>query len=157
MELIFDLDGSKQAINRTDTNDPVEKSVNYLTAKFVASNMSGMILTTLFTKSGKTYNGEMVQSETGGIITATCKVPAEVIGYMQFEVSAVGNNASTGERITCPSVGIQVDKGGYIEEHSISDPTPTIYEQLLKKISDLELGTVSDEQIATAVRLRRPH
>ena len=75
-----------------------------------------------------------------------CKVPYEVIESPMFLVSVFG-----GDRITANRAEILVLQSGYEEGETPKEPTPDVYAQILKKIEEMETGSVSDEQVKKAV------
>ena len=148
MQLTFEVDGTKQTIKRTDGNQPVADSVKFLTAEFTITGMSGMTVTPLFSKTGIPYIPVYTQSETEGTITLKCDVPAEAIKPSQFGVSVFGYNSTTEQRITVPSVYINVTASGYAKGNGVSEPSKTVYEQLLAAV---QAAGITDAQIESAV------
>jgi hypothetical protein len=131
MQLEFKID--QQIITRLDTNKVVGNSKNYLYAKFSFSDeWEGVDKTAVFRKadiyskgSGVTYSVLLEDN--------MCKEPHEVIADPMFLVSVFG-----GERITANRVEIPVLQSGYAEGETPSEPTPTVYEQLLEKAENME-------------------
>ena len=82
----------------------------------------------------------------------SCVIPFEVLtnaGNLFFGVYGVN---ADGVKRTSEVIKYKIEKGaGEGIEHA--DPTPDMYEQLLERIAEIEAGggTVTDEQIATAV------
>lgn len=128
-----------QSINRIDNFSPAEKSRGYLMAKF-------HFLTEEWEEAEKTA---VFQSVNGGSIidmvldvNNMCKVPWEVIDKSgKVNVSAYGVIDEV--RITTDKAEFKVNPtlfGG----SSTTEPTPTIYEQLLDKLTNIDGGTFAD-------------
>lgn len=139
MELSFMGDGSSQVLERTDSQNPVSSSINYLTCDFTLSDIpEGSICTPVFVKNFKSYQPLNYQQkkDDNGVYIVTCTVPSFIIQPSHFDVSIFSFNPVTNERITFPAIKIRVTQSGYIGDPQFSDVDPTLYEQLLKEMSD---------------------
>ena len=128
MELLFDV--KHQVISYDDkTNRVVEKSRNYLYAKFnFTSDWDGVIKTAVFVSAkGEAYNVILENDR--------CAIPWEVIGYPRFSVSVFG-----GDLITANKVAVYVMKSGYEEGEVPADPTPDVYTQILNSVKEPYIG-----------------
>lgn len=121
-----------QRIRRTDNFYVVADSHDYLYAKFSfgTPEWDGLEKTAIFSKKDGDTAYEMLIEQDG-----TCKVPHEVLsGEGTVEVSVFG-----GSLITVDNAIIKVFKSGYRDDlESSTDPTPSIYEQILEHVQNLE-------------------
>lgn len=128
-----------QNINRIDNFAPAEKSVNYLAAQF-------NFLTEEWEEAEKTA---VFQAVSGGQIVDMvlncenmCQVPWEVVDKSgKVYVSVYG--VIDGMRITTDKAEFKVNPtlfGG----SATQEPTPTVYEQLLDKLTNIDGGTFAD-------------
>lgn len=139
MEILLKV--RNQHIIRYDDSMIVAGCKNYLTVKFmfVSRDWQGE-KTAIFTKNGNSYHVLLDEND-------SCVVPWEVIEAPSFRVSLFA-----GDLITADSVLIPVISSGYCEETSApSNPTSTIYNQIIKKLSLLEVQSVDDDRLATVV------
>lgn len=120
-----------QKIRRTDSLAVVADSQNYLYAKFnfETYQWSGLTKTALFRAgtSGQVY--EMILEDDD-----TCEVPHEVLTegdkYVYVSVFA-------GELVTANVAKVFVQRSGYWSDaESSSDPTPSVYQQILDKLDE---------------------
>ena len=124
MTLLFNIDN--QRIITANTRYVVADSREYLTARFVFSgDWDGCAKTAIFAGKEGTYEVLLTNDE--------CTVPHEVLNG-RFGVSVFGISGNT--RITTDTVYIAVQKSGFTEGETPADPTPTVYEQLLKAIDE---------------------
>ena len=131
MQLEFKID--QQIITRLDTNKVVGNSKHYLYAKFSFSKeWEGVEKTAVFRKADIYSKGSGVPYSVI-LEDDMCEVPHEVISDPMFLVSVFG-----GERITANRVEIPVLQSGYAEGETPSEPTPTVYEQILEKTKNME-------------------
>lgn len=128
MELKFTV--SNQVILRTDTNTVVADSRNYLSAKFTFSTADWE---DIITKTAVFRNGDMVYSQV--LVDDACIIPWEVLKTGKLLVSVYG-----GDRITVNSATVTVYPSGYAEGGIPSEPTPTVYEQLIDMLDKLRGG-----------------
>ena len=106
----------------------VTDSQNYITAEFEFSEeWTGVTKTAIFKGTNGTYSVLL----TGN----ACVIPYEVL-TSGFSVSVYG--VSGNMRITSDSVYINAVKSGYEDGETPSDPTPTVYEEILDKFSDIK-------------------
>lgn len=139
MELNFSV--TNQRIKYTSNLYIVEKSRNYLTAKFSFSGKEWkeVAKTAIFKKGDLVYN---VLLDADG----RCKVPAEVITSGVLKVSVFG-----GDLITVDTADVKIIKSGYEEGNAPSEPTPDVYAQILSELQDIRNGLVDEETIKKAV------
>ena len=123
MILLFNIDN--QRIITANSRYVVADSREYLKAKFIFTpDWDGCEKTAIFSGTEKTYEVLLTGDE--------CTVPHEVLGG-RFGVSVFGINGEM--RITTDTAYITVHQSGFAEGETPSDPTPTVYEQLLGKIN----------------------
>ena len=139
---------TKQKLAEDENPYVVADSREYLTANFDFSSAWNECSKTAIFKSaeGKAYS-VLLDSEN------SCTVPWEVIKYPSFSVSVYGLHED--ERITTNSVSVRVLNSGYEDGKTPEDPTPTVYEQILGEINDIEeeldsLGTAAACDTGTA-------
>ena len=130
---------NRQNIVRTDTNRVVSDSRNYLRASFEFSEEWTGIKTAIF-KSGDIVRNSILENN-------ECLVPWEVIkpGLMKVSVFC-------GDLITADSSTVPITESGYAEGGAPQDPTPTVYDQIIAMLNDIETGGIPDEKIAAAVQ-----
>ncbi len=127
MILNFDVQNQKLALS--DKPYIATDSREYLTAQFVFSDdWSGTEKTAIFKGAIGTYCKVL----TGD----SCTVPSEVL-YGNFSVSVFGTLSNM--RITTNSICINAIKSGYTPGETPSEPTPSVYEQIMDKIADEEM------------------
>lgn len=137
MNIIFCV--HNQVITRTDTNVIVADSRNYLQAAFIFSEeWNGKEKTAIFIHDDKAYHVLLENDE--------CLVPWEVIKPGVLSVSVFA-----GDLITTNACVTSIKDSGYTDGTKPSDPTPTIYEQIMKKLDEIQAGTVDPNEIAKAV------
>lgn len=128
-----------QVITRTDTNVIVADSRNYLQATFIFSEeWNGKEKTAIFIHDDKAYHVLLENDK--------CLVPWEVIKPGALSVSVFA-----GDLITTNACITSIKDSGYTDGTKPSDPTPTIYEQIMKKLDEIQAGTVNPDEIAKAV------
>lgn len=119
MILLFTVD--HQRMDTSNVRHVVADSREYLKAKFIFTpDWDGCVKTAIFSGTEKAYEVLLTGDE--------CTVPHEVLGG-RFGVSVFGINGDM--RITTDTAYITVHKSGFAEGETPSDPTPTVYEQLL--------------------------
>ena len=135
--ITFKVNG--QNIVRTDTNRVVSDSRNYLRASFEFSEEWTGIKTAIF-KSGDVVRHAVLEND-------ECMVPWEVIkpGFMKVSVFC-------GDLITADSSTVPITESGYAEGGAPQDPSPTVYEQIISMLNDIETGGIPDDKIAAAVQ-----
>lgn len=127
MQLEFSVD--KQIITRTDNNQVVENSRNYLSCQFnFCDDWHGITKTAVFIAANGDIFNVILEND-------VCVVPWEVIKYSHFSVSVFG-----GDLITANRVVISVIKSGYAEGKTPSDPTPDVYQQILNSVKPPYIG-----------------
>ena len=128
-----------QHIVRTDTNRVVSDSRNYLRASFEFSEEWTGIKTAIF-KSGDIVRNSILENN-------ECLVPWEVIkpGLMKVSVFC-------GDLITADSSTVPITESGYAEGGAPQDPSPTVYEQIIAMLNEIETGGIPDDKIAAAVQ-----
>lgn len=140
MDLLFKV--KNQHISKNGNYYVVAKSKNYVKAKFefLTDDWNGLIKTAIFTINGRdTYHVLLDNDE--------CLVPWEVLEEGTVSVSVFG-----GDLITVDKVYFTVSSTGYKDGGVPSDPTPAIYQQIIKMIEDIEHETVPEEVIEKAVQ-----
>ena len=126
MVIIFNIEN--QTINCIKNYCPAADSREYLKAKFIFTpDWDGCVKTAIFSGTEKAYEVLLTGDE--------CTVPHEVLGG-RFGVSVFGINGDM--RITTDTAYITVHQSGFAEGETPSDPTPTVYEQLLTKDAETE-------------------
>ena len=106
----------------------VTDSWNYITARFEFSEeWGGLSKTAIFKGTNGTYSVLLTDD--------ACIVPHEVLAG-GFSVSVYGSSGNM--RITADSVYINAVKSGYEDNQTPPDPTPTVYEEILDKFSDIK-------------------
>lgn len=128
-QLVFEI--KDQWISRTDTFKPVAKSKNYLYAQFnfLTDEWVG-VPTAIFRNKTSAY--EQIIGQDG-----TCLVPWEVIdveGDSEIFVSVF-----CGDLVTANKARVHVYDTGYGDDlESDTPPTPSVYEQILNRMYDIE-------------------
>lgn len=137
MNIVFCV--HNQVITRTDTNVIVADSRNYLQATFIFSEeWNGKEKTAIFIHDDKAYHVLLENDK--------CLVPWEVIKPGVLSVSVFA-----GDLITTNACVTSIKDSGYTDGTKPSDPTPTIYEQIMQKLDEIQTGTVDPDEIAKAV------
>lgn len=139
MELNFSV--TNQKIKYNSNLYIVEKSRNYLTAKFTfsGSEWKNIAKTALFKKDGKVI--KMVLDANG-----RCEIPPEVITKGILEVSVFG-----GDLITVDSANVKILKSGYEEGEAPQEPPPDVYAQILAELQSIRTSFITEEQLGQAV------
>lgn len=130
---------TNQMIERTDEFKVVAKSVDYLYAQFTFEteeweNITPVAIFRYFDDVYKVYLDE----------NNTCVVPWEVLQHegQYFLVSAFSN---AGNLITANSEKVFVNSSGYEDdEPTTRKPTPTIYENILTRVKNIENATIGN-------------
>lgn len=134
MILLFTVD--HQRMDTSNTRHVVTDSREYLKAKFIFTpDWDGCVKTAIFSGTEKAYEVLLTGDE--------CTVPHEVLGG-RFGVSVFGINGDM--RITTDTAYITVHKSGFAEGETPSDPTPTVYEQLLNEIEENKQSAEADTE-----------
>ena len=134
MILLFNIDN--QRIITANSRYVVADSREYLRARFVFSgDWDGCTKTAIFAGKDGTYEVLLTNDE--------CTVPHEVLTG-RFGVSVFGINGNT--RITTDTAYIAVHQSGFAEGETPSDPTPTVYEQLLNEIEENKQSAEADTE-----------
>ena len=136
MNLSFEV--TNQSIRRTDKNTVVADSKNYLYATFTFSDEWQGVKTAIFKHGGEKYH-VLLEND-------MCLVPWEVIKQGILDVSVF-----CGDLITSSTAHVTVNKSGYSDGGTPSEPTPDIYSQIISMINDIGSGDIPDEKIAEAV------
>lgn len=135
--LEFKVNG--QTLTRLDTFNAVTDSAEYLKATFTftSSDWTDKVKTVLFRLKDNTYSVLLVDG--------VCTVPAEVLAKItpnsifidsqEVYISVFGVRDTV--RITTNEVKIPVRHSGYIDGETPSEPTPSIYDQILTKYNGL--------------------
>ena len=140
MQLKFKLQG--QRLTRTDRLCPVAHSKNFLCAEFEFSHQwSGCEKTAIFKNADGVAYSVLLSDD-------KCRIPYEVMGA-DFYVSVFGVKGEL--RITSDEVTVSVEASGYTEGETPQEPTQTVYEQILNRISESE--AVISEVLDTSVQV----
>lgn len=135
--LLFDVNG--QTLKRTDHFNPATDSLEYLKAKFTFNDSawSGKTKTALFRLGTAVYKSVL---GTDG----TCKVPSEVlvggdsrvarIHGETIHVSLIGEYSTI--RITTNEIAVKLNRSGYADAETPSDPTESEYQQMTAVAAD---------------------
>lgn len=120
----------------------VADSRNYLEAVFffVTPDWDDVQKTVVFRTELATYNVLLGNNN-------TCLVPWEALIPGDLRVSVFG-----GDRITTDEVKIRVFPSGYRVGETPREPTPDVYEQIMERLSGIQAGEVSQQDIENAVR-----
>lgn len=139
MELNFSV--TNQKIKYSSNLYIVEKSRNYLTAKFSFSGKEwkNVAKTAIFKKGDMVYN--VLLDDEG-----RCNVPYEVISSGILKVSVFG-----GDLITVDSADVKIIKSGYEEGNAPSEPTPDVYAQILAELQSIRDDFITEEILGQAV------
>lgn len=139
MELNFTV--TNQKIKYVSNLYIVEKSRNYLTAKFSFSGneWKNVVKTAIFKKDDTVIN--VLLDESG-----RCDVPWEVITKGTLKVSVFG-----GDLVTVDTADVKILKSGYEEGNAPSEPTPDVYSQILAELQDIRSEYVTEEMLGQAV------
>lgn len=135
--LLFNVNG--QTLKRTDHFNPATDSVEYLKAKFTFNDSawSGKTKTALFRM------GEVVYKSVLGT-DGTCKVPSEVlvggedrVARIHGETIYVSLIAEYGTiRITTNEIAVKLNRSGFGDAKTPSDPTESEYQQMTAVAAD---------------------
>jgi len=118
-----------QIISRNDNFGVVADSINYLTAKFdLTDSEFGGAVTAVFSSIIGGISYELI------LENDTCIVPWEVIKSRGFKVSLYCNIGD--KRITTNEIIIPVKESGFVKGETPSEPTKTVYEQLLSNVKE---------------------
>jgi hypothetical protein len=133
MELNFTV--TNQKIKYASNLYIVEKSRNYLTAKFSfsGSEWKNVAKTAIFKKDDTVIN--VLLDENG-----RCQVPWEVITKGTLRVSVFG-----GDLVTVDTADVKILKSGYEEGNAPSEPTPDVYAQILKELQLVREEAITEE------------
>ena len=118
MQLEFKV--NEQTLTLTSKQSVVANSLNYLDAKFTFSEeWRDAVKTAVFVSPTEEIFKQL-------LVNDMCEVPWEVIGNPGFRVSVFGGN-----RITTNEVAVNVGESGPLDGENPSEPTPSVYEQLI--------------------------
>lgn len=118
MQLEFKV--NEQTLTLMSKQSVVANSLNYLDAKFTFSEeWQDAVKTAVFVSPTE----EVIKQI---LVNDMCEVPWEVIGNPGFRVSVFGGN-----RITTNEVAVNVGESGPLDGDNPSEPTPSVYEQLI--------------------------
>ena len=130
----------KQKIKRTDTQQIVSDSRNYLKASFSFSDDDWTGIKTAIFKNGDVVKHAILDDNN------ECLVPWEVIKLGILHVSVF-----CGDLITADTATVYINESGYEDGGAPAEPTPDVYQQIIAMIENIEAGDVPEEQIAKAV------
>ena len=82
-----------------------------------------------------------------------CTVPHEVLAQSGTLYIGVRGVAADNAVKTSTLVKYKIDDGAPVGDGTTVDPTPDVYQQILKRLNNLEQGAVSDERLASAVEV----
>ena len=129
----------KQKIKRTDTQQIVSDSRNYLHAAFTFSDDDWTGIKTAVFKNGDVVKHVILEND-------ECLVPWEVIKSGILHVSVF-----CGDLITADTATVYINESGYEDGGTPEDPSPTVYEQIIAMLNEIETGGIPDDKIAAAV------
>ena len=130
----------KQKIKRTDTQQIVSDSRNYLKASFSFSDDDWTGIKTAVFKNGDVVRHAILDDNN------ECLVPWEVIKPGILHVSVF-----CGDLITADTATVYINESGYYDGGAPEDPSPTVYEQIIAMLNEIETGGIPDDKIADAV------
>ena len=130
----------KQKIKRTDTQHIVSDSRNYLHAAFTFSDDDWTGIKTAIFKNGDVVKHVILEND-------ECLVPWEVIKSGILHVSVF-----CGDLITADTATVYINESGYYDGGTPEDPSPTVYEQIIAMLNEIETGGIPDDKIAAAVQ-----
>ena len=131
----------KQKIKRTDTQQIVSDSRNYLKASFTFSDDDWTGIKTAVFKNGDVVKHAVLDDNN------ECLVPWEVIKPGILHVSVF-----CGDLITADTATVYINESGYEDGGIPEDPSPTVYEQIIAMLNEIETGGIPDDKIAAAVQ-----
>ena len=139
MELNFTV--TNQRIKYVSNLYIVEKSRNYLTAKFSfsGSEWKNVAKTAIFKKDDNVIN--VLLDENG-----RCTVPWELITRGTLKVSVFG-----GDLVTVDTAEVKILKSGYEEGNAPSEPTSDVYAQILAELQSIRDDFITEEMLGQAV------
>ena len=123
MTLTFEVEN--QMIHRTDTNIVVADSKNYLHASFTFSEEWQGAKTAIFSHGVDRYSVLLENN--------MCLVPWEVI-----KQGSIGVTVFCGDLITANNIYVSVYKSGYGDGKVPSKPTPSVYQQIISLLNDID-------------------
>lgn len=129
-QLLFNITG--QELTRTDSLELVSDAIGQFEAVFTFDEWwSGYTPTVQFTKGGKTIDCILKDNK--------CVIPPESLQGGGFFCVNVFSTDGMGDRKTASDVAVPLKKSGYKKDGSHSqDPTPTVYEQLMREYEEME-------------------
>ena len=130
----------KQKIKRTDTQQIVSDSRNYLHAAITFSDDDWTGIKTAVFKNGDVVKHAVLDDNN------ECLVPWEVIKPGILHVSVF-----CGDLITADTATVYINESGYEDGGAPEAPSPTVYEQIIAMLNDIETGGIPDDKIAEAV------
>ena len=131
----------KQKIKRTDTQHIVADSRNYLKASFTFSDDDWTGIKTAIFKNGDVVRHAVLDDNN------ECLVPWEVIKPGILHVSVF-----CGDLITADTATVYINESGYEDGGTPEDPSPTVYEQIIAMLNEIETGGIPDDKISAAVQ-----
>ena len=131
----------KQKIKRTDTQQIVSDSRNYLHAAITFSDDDWTGIKTAIFKNGDVVKHAVLDDNN------ECLVPWEVIKPGILHVSVF-----CGDLITADTATVYINDSGYEDGGAPEDPSPTVYEQIIAMLNEIETGGIPDDKIAAAVQ-----
>lgn len=135
MKIEFDV--TYQNIVRTDKNNVIADSRNYLQAEFnfQTAEWIGKTKTAVFRRADLVLNVILDDDD-------TCMVPWEIIKTGSFMVSVFA-----GDLITANYVKVPVAESGYDTGDAPKEPEPDVYSQILKKMDEIQSSKISEEDV----------
>ena len=131
----------KQKIKRTDTQQIVSDSRNYLHAAITFSDDDWTGIKTAVFKNGDVVKHAVLDDNN------ECLVPWEVIKPGILHVSVF-----CGDLITADTATVYINESGYYDGGAPEDPSPTVYEQIIAMLNEIETGGIPDDKISAAVQ-----
>lgn len=131
----------KQKIKRTDTQQIVSDSRNYLKASFTFSDDDWTGIKTAIFKNGDVVRHAVLDDNN------ECLVPWEVIKPGILHVSVF-----CGDLITADTATVYINDSGYEDGGAPEAPSQTVYEQIIAMLNEIETGGIPADKIAAAVQ-----
>lgn len=137
------FNAEKQILTRTDREDLASSSREIHKCNFNLSNdWDDMQITAVFKYMGRKWDVLLADN--------ACTVPAEVLeGQEGFTVGLYGTNGD--QVITSTLITVPVSKGANASGGGNAQITPSMFDQIMEKIEEIEEGQIDPESIEAAI------
>lgn len=137
------FNAEKQILTRTDREDLASNSREIHKCNFNLSNdWDDMQITAVFKYMGRKWDVLLTDN--------ACTVPAEVLeGQEGFTVGLYGTNGD--QVITSTLITVPVSKGANASGGGNAQITPSMFDQIMAKIEEIEEGQIDPESIEAAI------